>query len=120
VTAPDVPHVFPLRYHQPSAVQGGEPEGWSDNPLDDQNTVCGLTVTQDGGDTIFVTERERRLVRQLSIAVTPDGKLTYRLVRTFLSDTSFAPTEPGSRTAGHRAARQSRRSRDQIADAPRQ
>jgi 3-phytase len=89
VTAPDVPRVFPLRYNQPSAVQGGEPEGWGDNPLDDQNTVYGLTVTQDGRDTIFVTERERGLVRQLSIVATLEGRLTYRLDRTFLFDTSF-------------------------------
>jgi 3-phytase len=90
ITAADAPRVFPLRYNQPSALQpSGEVEGWSANPLDDQNTVYGLTVTQGGRHDVFVTERERGLVRHLSIVATPAGQLTYRLVRTFLFETSF-------------------------------
>lgn len=38
---------------------------------------------------IFVSERERGLVRQLRIVATASGRLTYRVKRTFLFDTSF-------------------------------
>ena len=91
VTAPDVPRVFAERYNQPSPLQPSDVvEGWSVNPLDDQNTVYGVTVAQrDGGDELFVSERERGLVRQLQVIATPGGKLSYRLKRTFLFDTSF-------------------------------
>ena len=52
ITAPDVPRVFPPRYDQPSALQpSGAVEGWRDNPVDDQNTVYGLTVAQAARDT---------------------------------------------------------------------
>lgn len=45
ITSPDVPRVFPRRYDQPSALQpSGGAEGWTDNPVDDQNTVYGLSV----------------------------------------------------------------------------
>ena len=64
-------------------------EGFTDNPLDDQNTVYGLTVDQKHSNNVFVTERERGLVRQLEIEPTSAGTLTYRVVRTFLFDTSF-------------------------------
>jgi hypothetical protein len=75
--APDVPRVFPARYDQPSRVQpSGDVEGWRDNPLDDQNTVYGLTLAQRAHDEVFVTERERGLVRQLRIAPAADGRLT--------------------------------------------
>jgi 3-phytase len=90
ITSPDVPRVFPRRYDQPSAVQpSGATEGWTDNPLDDQNTVYGLTIDQRRPNDLFVTERERGLVRHLRIEPTSAGTLTYRLVRTFLFDTSF-------------------------------
>ena len=90
ITATDVPRVFPERYDQPSALQPSEdPEGWHDNPVDDQNTVYGLTVAQGSEVHVFVTQRERGMVRQLRIESTPDGKLTYRLIRSFLFDTSF-------------------------------
>jgi 3-phytase len=90
ITSPDVPRVFPRRYDQPSAVQpSGDGEGWADNPLDDQNTVYGLTVAQGHTNDVFVTERERGLVRQLTIEPTSAGTLTYRTMRTFLFDTSF-------------------------------
>ncbi len=90
VTADDVPRVFPRRFDQPSAAQpSGDEGGWRDNPVDDQNTVYGLTVTQRDGHSVFVSQRERGLVRQLRIITTPNGKLTYRLERTFLFDTSF-------------------------------
>jgi len=91
ITAPDVPRVFPTRYEQPSPLQpSGAVEGWRDNPVDDQNTVCGLTVAQGDTDELFVSQRERGLVRQLQIVPAPGGRLTYRLTRTFLFDTSFA------------------------------
>ena len=68
VTAPDVPRVFPTRYDQPSPLQPVRPvEGWRDNPVDDQNTVYGLTVAQRRWHEVFVIERERGLVRQLRI-----------------------------------------------------
>jgi 3-phytase len=90
ITAPDVPRVFPQRYDQPSALQpSGDVEGWADNPLDDQNTVYGLTVDQERSNNVFVTERERGLVRQLVIEPTSASTLTYRVERTFLFDTSF-------------------------------
>jgi 3-phytase len=90
ITSPDVPRVFPRRFDQPSALQpSGAEEGWADNPLDDQNTVYGLTVAQGDSHELFVTERERGLVRQLAIEPTSAGTLTYRVVRTFLFDTSF-------------------------------
>jgi 3-phytase len=90
VTFPGVPRVFPTRYDQPSALQpSGDPEGWRDNPLDDQNTVYGLTVAQGQDLDVFVTERERGLVRQLRIEPTSDGRLTYSEKRTLLFDTVF-------------------------------
>ena len=90
ITAPDVPRLFPKRYDQPSPLQpSGAIEGWTDNPLDDQNTVYGLTVAQGKSDEVFVTQRERGLVRQLEIVPTSGGKLGYSVKRTFLFDTSF-------------------------------
>jgi len=89
ITAADVPRVFPTRYEQPSPLQpSGAVEGWRDNPVDDQNTVYGLTVVQ-GDNQIFVTQRERGLVRQLQVVSAPGGKLTYVTKRTFLFRTSF-------------------------------
>ena len=38
---------------------------------------------------MFVSERERGLVRQLAVEPASNGTLTYRVVRTFLFDTSF-------------------------------
>jgi 3-phytase len=68
ITSPNVPRVFPRRYEQPSERQpSGAAEGWVENPVDDQNTVYGLTVVQGRSPDVFVTERERGLVRQLSV-----------------------------------------------------
>ena len=91
VTAPNVSRVFPDRYDQPSALQpSGLEEGWHENPVDDQNTVYGLAVSQrHSRNEVFVTQRERGLVRQLQIVATPAGRLSYQLIRTFLFDTSF-------------------------------
>ena len=90
ITSPNVPRVFPRRYEQPSDLQpSGAAEGWVDNPVDDQNTVYGLTVVHGHPAQVFVTERERGLVRQLSVEATANGTLSYRFVRTFLFDTSF-------------------------------
>ena len=90
ITANDVPRVFPRRFEQPSELQpSGAVEGWIDNPVDDQNTVYGLTVAQDGSNMVFVSQRERGLVRQLQFMPAGDGTLTYRRVRTFLFRTSF-------------------------------
>ena len=91
ITAPAVGRVFPTRYDQPSALQpSGLVEGWHGNPIDDQNTVYGLTVVQRSGRTeVFVTQRERGLIRQLEIAATPQGRLSYQTKRTFLFVTSF-------------------------------
>jgi len=89
ITSPFVPRVFVDRYDQPSRVQpSGTNEGWFDNPLDDQNTVYGLTVAH-GSNSLFVSERERGVVRQLQIEPKADGTLTYGIKRTFLFDTSF-------------------------------
>ena len=89
ITSPFVPRVFVERYDQPSLVQpSGTSEGWSANPLDDQNTVYGLTVAH-GSNALFVSERERGVVRQLQIEPEADGTLTYRIKRTFVFDTSF-------------------------------
>jgi 3-phytase len=60
----------------------------ADDPLDDQNTVYGLTVAA-GTPMVFVTERERGVVRQLRIAAQPDGTLGYDIERTFVFDTTF-------------------------------
>ena len=90
ITSPNVPRVFPTRVEQPWDLQpSGIVAGRRDNPVDDQNTVYGLTVTQGDADEIFVTERERGLVRQLEI-VADHGKLSYRTTRTFLFKTSFS------------------------------
>lgn len=91
ITAIDVPRVFPSRYDQPSPLQPtGTVGGWHLNQLDDQNTVYGLAVAARGYDhELFVTERERGLVRQLEIEATRDGRLTYRVKRTFVFRTSF-------------------------------
>jgi 3-phytase len=52
--------------------------------------VYGLTVAQERDhNDVFVSERERGLARQLRIELGPQGKLTYRVMRTFLFDTSF-------------------------------
>jgi len=91
ITSPGVPRVFPRRYEQPSALQpSGAAEGWVNNPVDDQNTVYGLTVVQGQVPQVFVTERERGLVRQLAVEPAASGTLSYRVVRTFLFDTSFS------------------------------
>ena len=63
------------------------------NPVDDQNTAYGLTVVQRHGNEVFVSSRERGLVRQLRILPAPGGRLTYDLRRTFLFDTSFDLTD---------------------------
>jgi 3-phytase len=90
VTSPDVPRVFPDRYEQPSPLQpSGAVEGLRDNPVDDQNTVYGLTVAQGHDVELFVTQRERGFVRQLRVESQTDGTLSYRVKRTFLFDTSF-------------------------------
>ncbi len=90
ITSPAAPRVFPRRYEQPSALQpSGVEEGWIDNPVDDQNTVYGLTVVQGREPSVFVSQRERGLVRQLIIEPAANGRLSYRVVRTFLFDTSF-------------------------------
>jgi 3-phytase len=90
ITAPDVPRVFPTRYDQPSPLQTpGGIEGWRANPVDDQNTVYGLTVAQGAQPDVFVSQRERGLVRQLRVDSRSDGTLTYSLTRTFLFDTTF-------------------------------
>ena len=94
ITAPDVPRVFPTRYDQPAPLQpSGDVEGWRRNPVDDQNTVYGLTVVKRGGHEVFVSQRERGLVRQLRIVAAPNGTLTYSLKRTWLFDTSFELTD---------------------------
>ena len=90
ITSPEVPRVFPTRYDQPSSLQpSGGPEGWVDNPVDDQNTVYGLTVAQGQDTELFVSERERGLVRQLRVEATANGLLTYSVKRTFLFPTRF-------------------------------
>jgi 3-phytase len=90
ITSPNVPRVFPRRYEQPSVLQpSGAVEGWVDNPVDDQNTVYGLTLVQGQAPDVFVSERERGLVRQLVVEPASNGTLSYRVVRTFLFDTSF-------------------------------
>jgi 3-phytase len=90
ITSPGVPRVFPNRYEQPSVLQpSGAVEGWTDNPVDDQNTVYGLTVVQGNVPMVFVSQRERGLVRQLIVEPALNGTLSYRVVRTFLFDTSF-------------------------------
>jgi myo-inositol-hexaphosphate 3-phosphohydrolase len=77
--------VFPARYEQLSPLQpSGAVEGWRDNPVDDQNTVYGLTVAQGDPDEIFVSQRERGLVRHLQIVPAADGRLGYAIKRTFL------------------------------------
>ena len=56
ITSPVVPRVFPRRYEQPSALQpSGSEEGWMDNPVDDQNTVYGLTIGSRNDD-VFVSQ----------------------------------------------------------------
>ena len=50
--------------------------------------MYGLTVAH-GTNSLFVSERERGLVRQLQIEPEADGTLTYHIRRTFLFDTSF-------------------------------
>jgi 3-phytase len=90
ITSPFVQRVFPERYDQPSPAQpSGTGEGWTHNPLDDQNTVYGLTIAQGARHTVFVSERERGLVRQLQVEPEPDGTLGYIVKRTFIFDTNF-------------------------------
>jgi myo-inositol-hexaphosphate 3-phosphohydrolase len=52
-----------------------------------------LTVAQRHDNEVFVSSRERGLVRQLRILPAPGGRLTYDLRRTFLFDTSFDLTD---------------------------
>jgi 3-phytase len=90
ITSTAVPRVFPRRYEQPSVLHpSGAVEGWIDNPVDDQNTVYGITVVQGHAPIVFVSQRERGLVRQLIVEPVANDRLSYRVVRTFLFDTSF-------------------------------
>ena len=89
ITAPNVPRVFPTRYEQPSTLQpSGAVEGWRDNPVDDQNTVYGLTVSQGDVDVIFVSSASADWCVSSDRAA-PGGRLTYRPMRTFLFKTTF-------------------------------
>lgn len=90
ITAADAPRVFPTRYNQPSPLQPDAQPGWDENPVDDQNTVYGLTIGQGrAGDQIFVTQRERGTIKQLSIVSRADGTLSYAPLRRFLFNPNF-------------------------------
>ena len=85
----------------------GDSEGWAVNPLDDQNTVYGLDCGPGPIREVFVTERERGLVRHLHIDPTatgtphvsarPDVSLRYEL--------RSRGRERGASTPGRRVAR---------------
>lgn len=90
ITASDVARVFPGRINQPSPLQPDQAAGPDENPLDDQNTVYGLTIGDTRqGHQIFVTQRERGTIRQLKLVAHADGTLGYEPVRSFLFDTVF-------------------------------
>lgn len=98
ITAADVPRVFAERFNQPSALQPEATPGWEANPVDDQNTVYGLTIGQGREDAIFVSQRERGTVKQLKIVADANGRLTYLPVRSFIFNTAFElPGLNGSR-----------------------
>ncbi|HKY35655.1 MAG TPA: phytase [Polyangiaceae bacterium] len=85
VTAPDVPRAFPERFDNPSPLQSpGASSGLVDNPLDDQSTAYGITLTRLEpwrGVQAFVTQRSRNSVAQFDIKPTADGRVTYEKVR---------------------------------------
>jgi hypothetical protein len=55
----------------------------------DRQPVYGITVVQGHAPIVFVSQRERGLVRQLIVEPVANDRLSYRVVRTFLFDTSF-------------------------------
>jgi 3-phytase len=65
ITAPEAGRAFPTRPESGAAV---------DNPLDDQNTVYGLTTWKDG-DTLWIagTQRHQPVVGLFKLQVNPDG-----------------------------------------------
>ena len=97
ITAADVPRVFPTRYDQPSPVQpSGAVEGWPDNPVDDQNTVYGLTVAP-GATTRCSSRSASAAWSASSRSFRADGRLDVRLQRSFCS--TRASSWPTSRAA---------------------
>ncbi|HVL01358.1 MAG TPA: phytase [Dongiaceae bacterium] len=93
ITATDAARVYPDRYNQPSPLQPDAHAGWETNPVDDQNTVYGLTVAETrNGHQVFVTQRERGLIKQLNIVARANGTLGYEPVRGFLFNTNFELT----------------------------
>lgn len=80
ITDPAEPRAFPTR---PTKDQGGS----EDNPLDDQNTVYGLTAWTDreAGRTLIVgTQRHQPAIGIFVLEALPGGKVAARLERTVM------------------------------------
>ncbi|HWA78514.1 MAG TPA: phytase [Polyangiaceae bacterium] len=94
VTASDAPRAFPSRFEQPSPVQSpGAPSRVVENPLDDQSTAYGITLTRldgvRGSVQAFVTQRSRSTVAQFELYGTPDGHVSYKKAREFRFEPVF-------------------------------
>ena len=94
VTASDAPRVFPKRFESPSPLQSpGAPSGLVDNPLDDQSTAYGITLTRldsfRGRVHAFVTQRSRSTIVELELKSTRDGRVSYEKVRELRFDPVF-------------------------------
>jgi 3-phytase len=94
VTASAAPRVFPERFESPSPLQSpGAPSGLVDNPLDDQSTAYGITLTRldawKGAVHAFVTQRSRNTIAELALTSTRDGRVSYEKVRELRFDSTF-------------------------------
>jgi 3-phytase len=101
VTAADVPRAFPKRHEDPSPLQSPDAvSGLADNPLDDQNTAYGITLTRLEpwrGVQAFVTQRSRNVVAQFDIKSTGNGHVTYEKAREFRFPSVFKIPAPRGR-----------------------
>lgn len=103
VTAASVPRAFPKRFERPSPYQSpGATSQVVSNPLDDQSTAYGITLSRvhrGHGVQAFVTQRSRATVAQFDLFSTRSGKVSYKKTREFNFDPVFslrAPQAKGS------------------------
>jgi|GEM_PF-879458 len=85
ITDANAPRVFADRFFQPSQYQPAEHEaGFSDNPIDDQNTAYGLAIYKaDTRVRIFVSQRSRSRLKELLLRPTAIGTVSYRSIRDY-------------------------------------
>jgi 3-phytase len=101
ITASNVPRVFPTRFEQPSPIQSpGEFPRLVANPLEDENTVYGLTTFQlhrRGPVSAIATQASRSVIAEVVLRNTGDGRITYHRVREYRFDPVFRIRSPHHR-----------------------